>query len=287
MRHIFRSSATLIHLPEMSSDSDTKLIPVPNNRKFVNQMKEGTVKLGVDLNLSCPNVAEMTATLGYDFCMVDFQHSAFNREKLCSMYQAIKLGGAKSITRVEGPQDRYGIQQAFDLGCDGILVPFIRTAQDVRDAVSAAKYPGQDGQEGSRSLYMNLRSHFTAGAGAAGLMAVHHEANANAIVAVQIETKDSIDNLEDILQVNHSPRDSWYIPYCLNRPELFGVLLFHYFAFSPSSVHVRPAMVINNSPTPIGCTPPPPPHPQPTPLLVVPTLARFLDWTSPSSALVI
>lgn len=173
-----------------------------NNRKFVQQMKDGALKFGFNINLNCPIVAEMAGFTGYDFIMVDTQHSPFNRESQLPLYQAIKLGGAKSITRVEGPQDRYGIQQALDMGCDGILVPFIRTAQDVRDAISVAKYPGKEGKEGTRSLYMNLRcGQLAKGGGAPGFIGVHHDANPNSIVAVQIETADAVANLDEILQV--------------------------------------------------------------------------------------
>ena len=91
-----------------------------------------------------------------DFMMVDTQHSPVDRETLGPMLQAIKLGGAKSFARVAGPDDRFGIQQCFDLGIDGILVPFIRTAEDVQKAIMVAKYPTQ----GDRSLYMNLRRTF-------------------------------------------------------------------------------------------------------------------------------
>jgi len=173
-----------------------------NNRKFVQQMKDGTLKCGVNINLNSPLLAELSGYMGYDFIMVDTQHSPFNRESQLSLYQAIRLGGSKSFTRVEGPQDRYGIQQALDMGSDGILVPFVRNAQDVMDAVSVAKYPGKEGKEGTRSLYLNLRcGHFSGGGGAPGMMAVHHDANPNSIVAVQIETADAIKNLDEILQV--------------------------------------------------------------------------------------
>lgn len=173
-----------------------------NNRKFVNQMKnEGAIKFGVNLNLANSIVAEMIAYYGYDFIMVDTQHSAYNREKLAGMFQAIKLGGSKSFVRVEGPDDRYGIQQAFDLGCDGILVPFINTADDVKKAIASAKYPGREGKEGTRSLYLNLRKTLAHGGGAGGMMSSYLDANPNTIVAIQIETAEALRNLDEIMAV--------------------------------------------------------------------------------------
>ena len=43
------------------------------------------------------------------------------------------------MIRVGGAYDRIGIQQAFDLGSDGILVPCSRTAADVKHAISCSK----------------------------------------------------------------------------------------------------------------------------------------------------
>ena len=74
-------------------------------------------------------------------------------EKLSAMLCAIQNGGAKSMVRVAGYHDRAGIQQALDLGADGVLVPYINTADEARQAVSCARYP----TEGTRSVYFPQR----------------------------------------------------------------------------------------------------------------------------------
>ena len=75
-------------------------------------------------------------------------------EKLSAMLCAIRNGGAKSMVRVAGYHDRAGIQQALDLGADGVLVPYINSADEARQAVSCARYP----TEGTRSVYFPQRS---------------------------------------------------------------------------------------------------------------------------------
>ncbi len=94
-----------------------------------------------------------------------------------------------------------GIQQAFDCGVDGILCPFIRSADDVRKVIDVAKYPGKDGVEGTRSLYYNARKTFPAGAGALGMLQTYNQMNRSTMIAVQIETKESIDLLDEIIAV--------------------------------------------------------------------------------------
>ena len=46
------------------------------------------------------------------------------------MLTAIASGGAKSMVRVGGYNERPGIQQTLDLGADGVLVPYINTAEE-------------------------------------------------------------------------------------------------------------------------------------------------------------
>jgi 4-hydroxy-2-oxoheptanedioate aldolase len=54
---------------------------------------------------------------------------------------AIASGGAKSIVRVGGYDDRPGIQQALDLGADGVLIPYINTAEEARKPSVAPNIP--------------------------------------------------------------------------------------------------------------------------------------------------
>src|SRR5207247_11304699 len=98
--------------------------------------------------------AEQLAHSGYDWLLVDTQHGPMGFEKLSAMLSGIASGGAKSLVRVEGYHDRGGIQQALDLGADGVLIPYINNAAEARQAVSSAKYP----TSGTRPVYFPNRS---------------------------------------------------------------------------------------------------------------------------------
>src|SRR5438309_8049243 len=103
---------------------------------FKKQLRQGTPKMGLFLNSHSPTVAEQLAHSGYDWLLIDTQHGPMDHEKLSAMICAIANGGAKSMVRVSGYSDRAGIQQALDLGADGILVPYINTAEEAVQAVS-------------------------------------------------------------------------------------------------------------------------------------------------------
>ncbi len=122
--------------------------------EFKKQLRAGTPKMGLFLNAHSPTVAEQLAHSGYDWLLVDTQHGPMNYEKLSAMLSGIANGGAKSMVRVGGYDDRPGIQQALDLGADGVLVPYINTADEARQAISCTKYP----TVGTRSVYFPQRS---------------------------------------------------------------------------------------------------------------------------------
>ena len=160
--------------------------------EFKNQLRQGQPKLGIFVNSHSPTIAEQLSYSGYDWLLVDTQHGPMNYEKLSAMLSGISNGGAKSLVRVGGYDDRPGIQQALDLGADGILVPYINTAEEARQAVSCTKYP----TAGTRSVYFPQRS-----MNRAGLLGYAGNYNKEGIVALQVETASCIENIAEIAAV--------------------------------------------------------------------------------------
>ena len=160
--------------------------------EFKAQLRAGSPKMGLFVNSHSPTVAEQLAHSGYDWLLVDTQHGPMGYEKLSAMLCAITSGGAKSMVRVAGYSDRAGIQQALDLGADGILVPYINNAEEARQAISCALYP----TVGTRSVYFPQRC-----TNKAGLLGYVGNSNKNVIIALQVETADCIKNMTEIAAV--------------------------------------------------------------------------------------
>jgi len=160
--------------------------------EFKKQLRAGTPKMGLFLNSHSPTVAEQLAHSGYDWLLVDSQHGPMGYETLSGMLAGIAMGGAKSLVRVGGYNDRPGIQQSLDSGADGVLVPYINTAEEARQAVSCVRYP----TAGTRSVYFPQRS-----MNPKGLLGYAGAWNENAICALQVETADCIKNMDEIAAV--------------------------------------------------------------------------------------
>ena len=142
--------------------------------EFKAALRNNTPKLGLFVNSHSPTVAEQLAHSGYDWLLIDSQHGPMGYETLSTMIGAVGSGGAKSLVRVGGYGDRAGIQQALDVGADGVLVPYINNAEEARQAVSCTRYP----TAGTRSVYFPQRS-----MNKAGLLGYAGAANDNVICA--------------------------------------------------------------------------------------------------------
>jgi len=160
--------------------------------EFKQELRGGKPKFGLFVNSHSPTVAEQLAHTGYDWLLVDTQHGPMGNEQLSAMLCGVASGGAKSMVRVGGYDDRIGIQQSLDLGADGVLIPYINTAEEARQAVSCALYP----TAGTRSVYFPQRS-----MNKGGLLGYAGNWNKNAIVALQVETASCIENIEEIAAV--------------------------------------------------------------------------------------
>src|SRR3977135_3464984 len=163
--------------------------PALTGGEFKKQLRAGTPKLGLFINSHSPTIAEQLAHSGYDWMLVDTQHGPMGNERLSAMLAGIANGGGKSLVRVAGYADRAGIQQSLDMGADGVLVPYINTAEEARQAVSCTRYP----TTGTRSVYFPQRS-----MNRLGLLGYAGAANDNITVALQVETASCIENMTEI-----------------------------------------------------------------------------------------
>jgi 4-hydroxy-2-oxoheptanedioate aldolase len=166
---------------------------VVSGAQFKEQLRSGQPKFGLFVNSHSPTVAEQLAHSGYDWLLIDTQHGPMDSITMSAMLNAVSSGGAKSMVRVGGAHDRSGIQQALDLGADGVLIPYINTAEEAREGVSCCRYP----TAGTRSVYFPQRC-----TNKAGLLGYVPNANKEIVVALQVETASCIQNIEEIAAVD-------------------------------------------------------------------------------------
>lgn len=158
------------------------------------KLAAGEPAFGVSLMFPSPQLVEMLGALGFDWVLLDCEHGSLTPESVELMAMAADASGMTPIAR---PMTRSAehIQQVLDRGAMGVQVPHVVTAEDARAAVRAVKYHPL----GQRSLAAGTRA---ARYDAHGSMADYvRAANDATLVAVQIEDREALANLDAIVAV--------------------------------------------------------------------------------------
>ena len=141
-------------------------------------------------------VVEMYHETGYDVVLIDREHTALNSETILEHIRLCRALDMPCMVRVAEPSYAE-LNRVMDQAPDGIYVPRIRTRQDVEEVIRLVKFPprGVKGYGASTcpaGKYLGWRPN--------PLKQIDFY-NDDFVLGIQIETKEAIDNLDDILSV--------------------------------------------------------------------------------------
>jgi 2-keto-3-deoxy-L-rhamnonate aldolase RhmA len=151
----------------------------------------GHPPVGTWISSASPLVAEAVACAGFDWGVLDMEHSPLDMMDLVHLLQAVSASRMVPVVRVPW-NDNVTIKRVLDAGATTLLVPFVQNADEAARAVAAARYP----PEGVRGMSGSGRaSHFGT--------TPNYLRNANRGIAViaQIETVQAVGELEAIAAV--------------------------------------------------------------------------------------
>jgi len=161
-------------------------------RKFKAMLHAGAACLGAQLALSDPAVAEIFGRAGFDWLVIDTEHSDSNAHTVRAMLQAAAHTQAVVLARPLR-LDADEIRRFLDLGAQGILCPFINSGEEARRLVDACRYPPA-----------GIRGYGPRRAGGYGFDADDYFAQANeALICIPIiESLEGVNNIEAIVSVD-------------------------------------------------------------------------------------
>ncbi|MFC2054464.1 HpcH/HpaI aldolase/citrate lyase family protein [Chloroflexota bacterium] len=174
------------------------------NRKFRARLSAGELMVGTILTLSSPEVGEIMSSCGFDWLFIDLEHGALDIRGAQSLMQAAQPNTPCAV-RVPA-NDEVWIKKCLDLGAEGIIIPNVRSKEDVEHAVRLCKYP----PAGERSVGI-------ARANGYGLNFQKYVKTANDEIAliIQVEHIDAVENIGSI--VDAAGIDSVFVgPYDLS-----------------------------------------------------------------------
>jgi len=169
-----------------------------------NIIKEKLLKkeqvLGIWQGINSMDLVEMCGYSGYDFIIFDTEHGPMDIESCIPMVCAAERANIVPIIRVSEIEKTY-ILKALDIGMMGIIFPMVNSKQDAEKAVLLSRYVKKG--EFERKIFRGLSSiSRAAGYGLAVDKNTHIKtSNKEIMLITQLETREAVDNLEDILKV--------------------------------------------------------------------------------------
>jgi 4-hydroxy-2-oxoheptanedioate aldolase len=164
---------------------------LPRNA-FKHAIARGELQIGLWCSLCSPITAEIVCHSGFDWLLLDTEHSPNEVPDVLSQLQAVQAGSASPIVRPAW-NDIVLIKRFLDIGAQSLLLPFVQTADEARRAVEATRYPpgGIRGITGSgrASRYGRVTNYLK-------------NATQEICLLVQVETKSALERIEEIASVD-------------------------------------------------------------------------------------
>ena len=163
---------------------------LPQNA-FKRALKAGRAQIGLWSSLSSSYTVEVIAGAGFDWILLDMEHSPNDLESALAQLQAAAPYPSHPVVRVPW-NDMVSIKRLLDIGAQSLLVPYVSTADEARAAVSYTRYPpaGVRGVAGTTRATRFGRVKDYA-----------KRAQEEICLLVQVETQQALDNIEAICAV--------------------------------------------------------------------------------------
>jgi 2-keto-3-deoxy-L-rhamnonate aldolase RhmA/quercetin dioxygenase-like cupin family protein len=180
---------------ELELSDITNRIPVMKTaaiRKLRQKLKANEPVYGLWVTLESATITEMAVALGLDWVVIDAEHGHLDWREILDHLRATVRSDTTALVRVT-ELNLGQIKRALDIGADGVIIPWIETADQLRQAVSYCHYPpkGVRGIGGERATCW-------------GRCLVEHtaEADENVLVVPIIETVRAGKNIEELCRVD-------------------------------------------------------------------------------------
>jgi len=164
---------------------------LPKNT-FKSALKSGRAQIGLWSSLSSSYTVEVIAGAGFDWILLDSEHSPADLENLLGQLQAAAPYPGHAVVRVPW-NDMVTIKRTLDVGAQSLLIPYVSTPEVARAAVSYTRYPpaGVRGVAGTTRATRFGR-----------IKDYAKRAHEEICVLVQVETQGALDNIEAICDID-------------------------------------------------------------------------------------
>jgi len=163
-------------------------MPAPENR-LKRRLAAGETTVGIWIGLADPYAAEIAASAGFDWLLIDGEHAPNDIRSLSAQVAVIAPSRTSPVIRLPD-DDPAGIKQALDIGAQTLLVPMIESGEQALRAARACRYPPQG--------FRGVGSALARASGFAAIPDYLATANAQICLILQVETRAGLAALDRI-----------------------------------------------------------------------------------------
>jgi 2-keto-3-deoxy-L-rhamnonate aldolase RhmA len=155
------------------------------------KMRRGEPSIGTWTSLAHPSIAEIFSQAGYEFVVIDTEHSAIDVSEVLRLLMAVEGRGSIPLVRLAGV-DPIQAKAVLDSGAAGILVPMVNSRADAELAVKMTKYPPLGNRGACLARAQDYGENFDE---------YVRNANEDTLLLVMIEHKQGVEHIDEILSV--------------------------------------------------------------------------------------
>jgi 2-keto-3-deoxy-L-rhamnonate aldolase RhmA len=148
------------------------------------RIRSGETLIGVFSDLASPLAVELCGQAGFDWAVLDLEHGAATEGDLLGLLYAAATTPMAAVVRSQSAE-RLRVGRALDLGAEGVMLPQLKSIDEVREAVSFLRYP----PVGQRGVALRTRG---GGMGSLGHADVARVVNDRIVGIVQIEAAGTV-----------------------------------------------------------------------------------------------
>jgi 2-keto-3-deoxy-L-rhamnonate aldolase RhmA len=104
-------------------------------------VEQGQIPLGIQLFTGSPALIEVLGQTGFDFVMIDTEHSSTNAQVLEDLIRTAELAGLIPYVRVTGLLNEVEIRRALEAGAEGLFLPRVNSVEDIKRVADFAFIP--------------------------------------------------------------------------------------------------------------------------------------------------
>ena len=111
-----------------------------SHNELKSKLKNKALTIGSWITIPSTEIVEILSTAGFEWLVIDLEHTSITLSEAKNLIQTIQANDMNALVRVSSNNETE-IKKVLDIGANGIIVPMIKSREEIERAVSFTQYP--------------------------------------------------------------------------------------------------------------------------------------------------